>query len=275
MRGLGDALAGGVVALEEVDPPARVRCRVDVRLVEVVGRGREVDRQAGERRRLRAGGSVDDDIVQGLEHGVGQVGHVERLGADRGDQRAEVGHVEVLGRVGTPAVRRVAGEGAADLGSHRIGPLDQRRRKRRHRLVERRHLGEVEHGQRAVGSAVGDEAVDDRHAEVVDAGAWVGGEHAEHAVVPPSAGFGFGAGDQPVGVGLEGAGDLVRRHQAGIEAQQVEALRRRHRRGRSAAPAGSRADPARTRRRSGRVRRRARRRRGRRRSGRSAPPGSW
>ena len=167
---------------------------------------------------------MDHHVVQRPQHGVGLVGHVERLDADRGGQRAEVGHVVVLGRVGTPAVARVDREGAPDVGRHRGRSLDQRRRERRHRLVEQRHLGEVEQRQRGVGGVAGDEAVDDGGAEVVDGGGGVVGEQLQGAVVPPTAGLELGAGDEPIGVRGEGAGDLVRRHQAGIEAEQVEPL---------------------------------------------------
>ena len=74
------------------------------------------------------------------------------------------------------------------------------------------------------GSVARDEAVDDGGAELVDGGGGVVGEQLQRPVVPPGAGLDLGAGDEPIGVRGERAGDLVRRHQAGVEAQEVEPL---------------------------------------------------
>ena len=125
---------------------------------------------------------------------------------------------------GLLAVARVDRQGAPDVGGHRRRSFDQHGRERRHRLVEQRHLGEVEQCQRGVGGVAGDETVDDGGTELVDGGGGVVGEQLKRPVVPPGAGLQLGAGDEPIGVRGEGAGDLVRRHQASVEAEKVEPL---------------------------------------------------
>ena len=167
---------------------------------------------------------MDHHVVQRTQHGVGLIGHVECLDADRRRQRAEIGHVAVLGRVGTLAVARVDRQGAPDVGGHRRRSFDQRRRERRHRLVEQRHLGEVEQRQRGVGGVAGDETVDDGDTELVDGRGGVVGEHLQRSVVPPGARLDLGAGDESIGVRGERARHLVGRHEAGVEAEQVEPL---------------------------------------------------
>jgi hypothetical protein len=170
---------------------------------------------------------VDDRVVDRPDERVGLVGDVERPDPDLRGEQAEVGHVGVDLRVGVAA----EGEHLGALPAHDRGDRGraaaQRGAEVRDRGVDVGHGVQVDHRQRDVRAGalllgLGGEPVDDGGPEGVDVGGRVVGEHGERAVVPAVPGFQLLGGDQPVGQRGHGAGRLVGRHEAGVEAEQVQ-----------------------------------------------------
>ena len=167
---------------------------------------------------------VDDRADRRCGFGEHRVGRAEQC-----RQLPQIDVIRVDRRIGVRCELEHCGLGLRQERRRDRGFVDQRPRQCGERRLEFRHRGEVDEAQRdpLVGAGFGGlrrEPVDDALSQFRRGRPGVGGPHVERPVVPTVARLEFGRRDHEVGVFRHHGRDLERRHQARVEADQVDGV---------------------------------------------------